>query len=128
MRVLETSLVLLSFLGVLQGCASEDVDPSAENPDGSTSTESGSGSDPGGSDPGGSEPERLRQLLVRDIPARDVIADPDRGVFYATVGGDAAEYANKLVVIEASTAQVTGSVYVGSQPLTMALSDDASTL
>jgi hypothetical protein len=86
----------------------------------STAAGSGSSSASGGST--GTQP-----TLV-DIEARHVIADPVRGVFYATVAGDAAAHANSLVVVDAASATVKTSVFVGSQPSTMALSDDASTL
>ncbi|WP_148314635.1 YncE family protein [Sorangium cellulosum] len=84
----------------------------------------GSGGD-GGFGAGGSA---ASELIEVDVEARHVIADRVRGVFYATVGGDAAEHANSLVVVDAASAKVIDSVFVGSQPLTMALSDDGSTL
>jgi YVTN family beta-propeller protein len=62
------------------------------------------------------------------VEAQHVIADPTRGVFYATVAGDSAVDGNSLVVVDAATATVKDSVFVGSEPWTMALSDDASTL
>ncbi len=65
--------------------------------------------------------------IVLDVEARHLIADPAQGVFYATVGGAAAQYANSLVTIDPSGV-VLGSVFVGSDPWTMALSDDQSTL
>lgn len=68
------------------------------------------------------------ELIEVGVEARHVIADRARGVFYATVGGDAAAHANSLVVVDAASARVIDSVFVGSQPLTMAISDDSSTL
>ena len=91
---------------------------------GGGSSGSGGGSS-GSSGSGGSSPPELTEVGVE---ARHVIADPVRHVFYATVAGDAAAYANSVVVVDATSARVTDSVFVGSQPLTMALSDDASTL
>lgn len=82
---------------------------------------SGAGTGGGGGPLAGPTPT---EIAVR---ASHVIADPVRGVFYATVGGDAPEHANSLVTIAASGG-VLSSVFVGSQPWTMALSDDASTL
>ena len=85
----------------------------------------GDGGFGGGGGFGGSTASELTEL---DIEARHVIADPVRGVFYATVGGDAAAHANSVVVVDAASARVLDSVLVGSQPLTMALSDDGSSL
>jgi hypothetical protein len=84
--------------------------------------------DPSGSGPGGGGASPGSGIVEADIQASHVIADPVRGVFYATVDGTAAKYANSLVVVDAASASVVTSVFVGSQPWTMALSDDASTL
>ncbi|WP_437577697.1 YncE family protein [Sorangium sp. So ce887] len=77
---------------------------------------------PSGSGSAGAEPTEL------DVQASHAIADPARDVFYATVGGDTSKHANSLVVVDAASSAVRSSIFVGSQPLTIALPDDASTL
>jgi hypothetical protein len=57
-----------------------------------------------------------------------MVADPVRRRFYATVGGTTTTYPNSLVVIDADSGAVLSSVYVGSQPTALALSDDVSTV
>jgi hypothetical protein len=93
-----------------------------DDPGGSGGSSGGSSSSgAGGTGPVGPEPTDVA------VQASHVIADPVRGVFYATVGGDAPDHANSLVTVDAS-GKVLSSVFVGSQPWTMALSGDASTL
>ncbi|WP_437530124.1 hypothetical protein WME79_49120 [Sorangium sp. So ce726] len=117
----------------VQSCLPDETFGRCSCPDatgGTSGVSTSSGGGAGGSDgstsgSGGSAPSELTEV---DIEARHVIADPVRRVFYATVAGDAAAHANSLVVVDAASAKVVDSVFVGSQPLTMALSDDASTL
>jgi len=130
------AIALLSALAaVLAGCGSDvrghDDGSGGETEPGvtavSTSGTGGTGGIPsaaGGA--GGAAPACV--AIPTDVEAQRVIADPTRGVFYATVAGDAAKYGNSLVVIDAASASVVSSVSLGSQPWTMALSDDASTL
>lgn len=62
------------------------------------------------------------------VDASAIVADPIRGKLYAVVTGSAASYANELVVIDAETAEVEASVLVGSDPDSLAISDDATKL
>ena len=54
--------------------------------------------------------------------------DTVRGVLYAAVGSGAPAYENRVVVIEPSTGRIIESFDVGSNPMTLALSDDGSIL
>lgn len=72
---------------------------------------------------GGSEGD----VIAVGVPAVHVVADPLRRVFYATVAGTSPDHSNSLIVVDESGA-IISSVYVGSQPSTLALSHDASTL
>jgi hypothetical protein len=62
------------------------------------------------------------------VDASALVADPLRGRLYAVVKGSAANYANELVVIDPERAAVETSVLVGSDPDSLAISDDASKL
>jgi len=63
-----------------------------------------------------------------DLEVAHVLADPGRGRLYATVQGAAAQHPNELVVIDPATGMVLDAVFVGSNPSSLALSDDGSTL
>ena len=63
-----------------------------------------------------------------DLSARHIVADSKRGRIYATVAGNAKTYANSLVSIDGQTAKVVRDIPIGSEPSTLALSDDGSTL
>jgi len=63
-----------------------------------------------------------------DVEASALIADRSRGRVYALVMGGAAKYANELVVIDPESATVETSVFVGSEPDSLVLSDDATRL
>jgi hypothetical protein len=63
-----------------------------------------------------------------DIDASAMIADPSRGLLYVVVTGKAADHPNELVVVDAESASVESAVVVGSNPESLALSEDATTL
>lgn len=67
-------------------------------------------------------------VQVVKLEARALVADPARGLLYATLPGNAARFANNVVVIDVETAAVKQSVFVGSEPSCLTLSDDGSTL
>jgi hypothetical protein len=71
---------------------------------------------------------RTAMFTCLDIDASALIADPDRALLYAVVTGGAIERANELVVIDPVHGTVTASVVVGSDPDSLALSDDGTTL
>jgi hypothetical protein len=67
--------------------------------------------------------------MVRlDIQAQQLVADPQRGRLYLTVGGAAPACPNRLVILDATTLAPLDALSIGSNPNVMALSDDASTL
>lgn len=67
-------------------------------------------------------------VLATGLEANDVISDPLRSTFYATIASTDQSFGNSLVVIDVDTGNVLSSVFVGSDPWRMALSDDLSTL
>ena len=63
-----------------------------------------------------------------DVDASAIAADRARHRIYAVVLGKAAAHANDLVEIDADAATVEASVTIGSDPMLLAISDDASRL
>ena len=68
------------------------------------------------------------RTTVLPIAARDLVYNAARNELYASVAGDAAAYPNTIVVIDPSTSSVVSTIPIGSNPRTLALSDDGSTL
>lgn len=58
----------------------------------------------------------------------DLIVEPISGMLYASVPGTAASDANSVLPIDPVTGELGASVFVGSQPGPLAISDDGSTL
>lgn len=67
-------------------------------------------------------------MLRLDIQAEQVVADPQRGRLYLTVGGAAPACPNRLLILDATTLAPLDALSIGSNPNVMSLSDDASTL
>jgi hypothetical protein len=88
---------------------------------------SGAGLSGGRSSSGGASSTPDDSQLL-ELDAQAIIADPARGLVYASLKGDSAEFPNSIVVIDAESASVVDSVSVGSDPTCLALSDDGSTL
>lgn len=63
----------------------------------------------------------VRQL---PLPANDLIFDPSRQTIYASVPSAAGERGNSITGINPATAELGDSLYVGSEPNRLALSDD----
>jgi hypothetical protein len=59
---------------------------------------------------------------------QDLVFDPSRSVLYASIPGSSSAYGNCVVRIDPGTLSVTGSVFVGSNPDALAITDDAETL
>jgi len=57
-----------------------------------------------------------------------IVANPKTGTIWASVPGSASKYANNVVEIDPATGTVKGSVFVGSEPNVLAISDDGSEL
>jgi hypothetical protein len=66
------------------------------------------------------------QVRPVQVDASAIVADRERRRVYAVVLGKAAEHGNELVVIDADQATIEASVVVGSDPGSLAISDDAS--
>jgi hypothetical protein len=73
-------------------------------------------------------PTNAEDILKVAVNARAIVADAERGRLYATVGGSDPMYPNRLVTIDVESGALVHSVAVGSEPTTLAMSDDASTL
>jgi DNA-binding beta-propeller fold protein YncE len=61
--------------------------------------------------------------IVVNVPANDVAWDAHANLLYASVPGTAATYPNSIVAIDPLTGAVTGSVFVGSEPGVLAISE-----
>ena len=68
------------------------------------------------------------RTTVLPIAARDLAYNAARNELYASVAGDAAAYPNRIVVIDPSTSSVVSTIPIGSNPRTLAVSDDGATL
>jgi hypothetical protein len=67
-------------------------------------------------------------LYALAIEARELVFDPHRQRLYATVGGAAEAHANSLVSIDPVERRVVVTTPIGSEPGTLALAEDGSTL
>jgi hypothetical protein len=80
-------------------------------------------------DADGADGRPPRAPLIRvPLAAQHMVIDRTRQRLYLTVGGDALEHANSVVVLDARDGSVISSTPVGSNPNVLALSDDGSTL
>ncbi|HEX2465384.1 MAG TPA: hypothetical protein VHR17_12245 [Thermoanaerobaculia bacterium] len=68
------------------------------------------------------------ELKVLPLRANDLIYDQHRGLVYATVPGSVPGVGNRVHVIDPLGGQVDHSVFVGSEPNKMAISDDGQYL
>lgn len=66
--------------------------------------------------------------LVVDLPNNHVIADPGRGVLYATIPSSVALIGNTVTKLDPLTGAQIASVAVGSEPVRMAITDDGQYL
>src|SRR4051812_31881264 len=56
----------------------------------------------------------------------DMVCSPDLKRLYASVPSTAGQYGNDIIVIDPFSGEITGSIFVGSEPNKIALSDDGS--
>jgi hypothetical protein len=63
-----------------------------------------------------------------DLPTADLVADPARSLLYASVTSTAPELGNRVVRIDPATLTVSGTVFVGSNPNALAITDDGAAL
>lgn len=68
------------------------------------------------------------ETVVIDLPTNDLIYDPGSGFIYASIPGAAGALGNTVTKINPATGAVGPSVFVGSEPAALALSDDGSFL
>ena len=94
---------------------------------GGTAGISGSGGSAGRGGTGGTACLTCRTSILQ-IDARHVVYSAARNELYASIPGDADAYPNSIVVVDPTTASITSSFPVGSEPNVLALSDDGSTL
>jgi hypothetical protein len=73
-------------------------------------------------------PLNARYVFKVPVLAEQMVADPVRRRFYVSVGGASPQYPNTLLTVDANTGAVLSTPYVGSNPRSLALADDASTL
>lgn len=69
-------------------------------------------------------PAQTTQQRSIALAANDVIWDDTRGLLYASVPSTGGTHGNSVVAIDPGTGSVTKSVFVGSEPEHMAISDD----
>jgi len=62
------------------------------------------------------------------LTTNDLVLDPTRSVLYASVPSTSPQFGNSVVIVDPSTVTVTASVFVGSEPDALAVSDDGATL
>ena len=68
------------------------------------------------------------RTTVLPLAARDLVYNTVRNELYASIAGDADVYPNRIVVIDPSTSSVVSTIPIGSNPRTLAVSDDGATL
>ena len=87
----------------------------------------GSGGSGGRGGTGGADCSTCRTAIL-PIEARALVYSAARNEIYVSVQGDAATHPNSIVVVDPTTAAVRSAIPIGSNPGTLALSDDGSTL
>jgi hypothetical protein len=73
------------------------------------------------------DPLPAGDLIVNQV-ANDVVWDPQHKLIYASVPSSAAQNANSVVAIDPATGLITKSVFAGSEPDLLAISDDGQFL
>jgi DNA-binding beta-propeller fold protein YncE len=73
-------------------------------------------------------PAATTSQLVVDVPANDVVYDPVSALLYASVPSTGGIYGNSIVAIDPVTGTVTKSIFIGSEPEFLAVSDNGQYL
>jgi hypothetical protein len=73
-------------------------------------------------------PAQITSQLAVSLKANDVIWDATRSLLYASVPSDGGTYGNSIAAIDPTTGAIMKSVFVGSEPEHMAISDDGQYL
>lgn len=61
-------------------------------------------------------------VKIVDLPANDLVYDPHSGLLYASVPSEAGELGNTVTAIDPELGEIVSSVFVGSEPSTLAVS------
>jgi len=67
-------------------------------------------------------------IIKLDLPANDLIYDPRSSRLYASVPSSAGARGNTITIIDPQTAHIERSIFVGSEPNKLAISDDGQFL
>jgi hypothetical protein len=70
----------------------------------------------------------LPSVRCLSLPTNDLVVDPTRAVLYTSVPSTSAAYGNSVVRIDPVAAAVSATVFAGSEPSALAMSDDGSSL
>lgn len=70
----------------------------------------------------------LPSMTCLSIPTADLVADATRGMLYASVTAASSTFGNGVLRIDPSIPTANGTVFVGSNPNALAVSDDGSGL
>ena len=82
----------------------------------------------GGMSPTSAPRAESHSIRQASIVTKDVVFDSSTGRLYASVPSRGGATGNSIATINPVTAQVEGTVFVGSEPGKLALSDDGHTL
>ncbi len=69
-----------------------------------------------------------RYVFKMPLLGERLIGDPLRRRFYVSIAGASPQYPNSLLAIDANDGAIVANTFVGSNPRSLALSDDSSTL
>jgi hypothetical protein len=109
--------------------SSEQVDEDTDDTSSSNAVSSqGSDDDGEAADGDDSDDAASIEATATEVLATAIIGDVERGLVYAVVEGGAEEFPNSLVTIDAHDGSVLHDVSIGSNPDSLAISDDGSTL
>jgi hypothetical protein len=70
----------------------------------------------------------LPSMQCIDIYTKNLVVDPTRSVLYASVSASSPLFGNTVVRIDPTSVSVTGTVFVGSSPDALAITDDGVSL
>ncbi len=70
----------------------------------------------------------MAAVKLIDLPANDLVYDPYSGLLYASVPSEAGDLGNTVTAIDPERGEIVSSVFVGSEPATLALSDNGQFL
>jgi sugar lactone lactonase YvrE len=121
-----SSVVLVLCLGTI--CLTNFAPPSAHSAEPANEAEAVRGQLAWAPQP--VAPQQAETHSIRQVPliTKDVVFDRTTGKLYASLPSRAGAMGNAIARINPTTGQVEGSVFIGSEPGKLALSDDGHTL